>query len=98
MQIVLTADEEHTLRRILTIKGRPYQQSILAEEAAEMIAAITHEWRGRERGAAEFIEEAADVLVCLCQFWILHEQEIAFDFSRKIKRLKERMEKQENEL
>ena len=91
MEIMLTAREKFILGKAIEAYGLKTQLSILQEEAAELIAAISHVARGREKSHSEMIEEMADVLVVLCQMSLFYNNDIMFHFNRKLERLKKRL-------
>lgn len=74
--------------------GDEQQLAQTQEEAAELIAAISHYRREREGAMAELIEEVADMKIMLRQMMhILDAEEVNKAVSMKIGRLEEQLKK-----
>lgn len=93
MEIKLTSEEQMILHDAVATWGEKLQHGILQEEAAELIQAISHYSRGKDGSYSQFCEEMADCLICLCQMWLLHSENINYYYDKKVKRLKERLNK-----
>ena len=92
MNIIFEGEEQATLKRAISKKGVEHQLSILTEEMGECIAAISHYQRRREGSYSEMMEEMADVLVCLMQFYLRNGENISYHWGQKMQRLKKRLE------
>lgn len=82
---------ENIFADVIRIYGETSQESLAAEECAELIQAISHKHRGR---AHNIPEEIADVEIMLEQLKIINDchNEVAKIREKKLARLKERIE------
>jgi NTP pyrophosphatase (non-canonical NTP hydrolase) len=74
--------------------GLEAQLRMLQEECAELIVAISHLTRGRDKALREVAEEMADVRIVLDQCWTAFE-ESEYYMRIKVDRLRKNMEVQQ---
>lgn len=89
-----------TYKRIIELYGEHAQKLMAIEEMSELTKEVCKDFRGK-LDREHLIEEIADVLITLDQMLLIYEiseEEIYLMCERKMERLKERLEKQNNEI
>jgi NTP pyrophosphatase (non-canonical NTP hydrolase) len=80
-------------RKAVARYGAESQWRMVQEEAAELIAAVNHALRKRERGQEALAEEVADMVIMISQAHVmLDEGALAAALERKLSRLERRLE------
>ena len=97
MIIKLSQDDSTVIKDILRLNGVNYQYRILQEECAECITAISHYARHRDGSFKELMEELADVLICIAEFYTIHGENIAYYWDKKISRLRKKIDEKQKE-
>lgn len=89
-----------TYKRTIELYGEHAQKLMAIEEMSELTKEVCKDFRGK-LDREHLIEEIADVLITLDQMLLIYEiseEEIYLMCERKMERLKERLEKQNNEI
>lgn len=92
---MLTPDEKELLEAAVDKWGKASQEDMVTEECAELIVALNHARRGRA-GINAVVEEGVDVELALEQLKIMTDCPNLWAQIRsyKLKRLKEKLERQ----
>lgn len=82
-----------TCTKALETFGARQQLTVVKEELAELIVAISHYERGRDVMKTELAEETADALICIQQLIIAANinEKVDIQIERKIIRLNQRI-------
>lgn len=89
-----------TYKQAIETYGERAQKLMAIEEMSELTKEICKDFRGK-LNREHLVEEMADVLIMLDQLLLMYkvsEEEIVSMCTRKMKRLKERLEKQNDEI
>lgn len=89
-----------TYKQAIETYGVRAQKLMAIEEMSELTKEICKDFRGK-LNREHLVEEMADVLIMLDQLLLMYkvsEEEIVSMCTRKMKRLKERLEKQNDEI
>ena len=90
----------NTYNKAIELYGEKAQKLMAIEEMSELTKEICKDFRG-ELNRENLIEEMADVLIMLDQMLILYKisgEEVGLMRIKKVERLKERLEKQNDEI
>ena len=89
-----------TYKRTIELYGEHAQKLMAIEEMSELTKEVCKDFRGK-LNREHLIEEMADVLIMLDQMLILYKisgEEVGLMRIKKVERLKERLEKQNDEI
>ena len=100
LKIMTNREIINTYKQAIALYGEKAQKLMAIEEMSELTKEICKDFRG-ELNRENLIEEMADVLIMLDQMLILYKisgEEVGLMRIKKVERLKERLEKQNDEI